>query len=136
MNVNVGKDWYPLPEHLEKITSTDPATLLKALGGAIEEKDQFRATALVTKYGQISQDARPVFDILLKYGCSEDGALHAEKYYRTACEEFATMRPAFRWRQLQSLARVTASEYNYDRFDKKGFHAPGYEDACKLLGVA
>jgi hypothetical protein len=68
-----------------------------------------------------------VFDLLLKYACSEDGALHAEKYYRTVSEEFATMRPAFRWRELVALARVTASEY--------GEPAPGYADACRLLKV-
>jgi hypothetical protein len=121
------KAWFPLPEHLEKITATDPAALLKDLGGAIQEKDQFRACALVTKYGQLSQDSRPVFDILLKYGVSEDGALHAEKYYRTVSEEFARTRAAFRWRQLAALARVTASEY--------GRPAPGYKEACDLLKV-
>ena len=36
-------------------------------------------------------------------------------------------RPAFRWRQLVALARVTASEY--------GFAAPGYVQACELLRV-
>jgi hypothetical protein len=127
LHANVGKEWYPLPEHLEKITSNDPDALLKGLGGAITEKDQFRATALVTKYGQISQDSRPVFDLLLKYGCSEDGALHAEKYYRTVSEEFARTRAAFRWRQLAALARVTASEY--------GRTAPGYKQACELLKI-
>jgi len=59
--------------------------------------------------------------MLLRYAISEDGALHAEKYYRTVCEEFATTRAAFRWRQLVALARVTASEY--------GFPAPGYAEA-------
>jgi hypothetical protein len=58
---------------------------------------------------------------------SEDGALHAEKYYRTASEEFARMRPTFRWRQLVALARVTASEH--------GQPAPGVAEACQLLGV-
>ena len=58
---------------------------------------------------------------------SEDGALHAEKYYRTVTEEFASSRPAFRWRQLAALARVTASEY--------GKPAPGMDEARRLLGV-
>jgi hypothetical protein len=71
--------------------------------------------------------ARPVFDLLLKYAVSEDGALHAEKYYRTVSEEFSTMRPAFRWRQMVALARVTASEF--------GKPAPGYDEARRLLGV-
>lgn len=44
---------------------------------------------------------------------SEDGALHAEKYFRTVTEEFAAARPAFKWRHLVALTRVTASEYGY-----------------------
>jgi hypothetical protein len=56
---------------------------------------------------------------------SEDGALHAEKYYRTAAEEFASTRRAFRWRQLVALARVTASEC--------GQPAPGYAESRDLL---
>ena len=42
-------------------------------------------------------------------------------------EEFATTRPAFRWRQLAALARVTASEY--------GHPAPGVAEARRLLGA-
>jgi len=34
------------------------------------------------------------------------------------------------------LARVTASAYGYNREDKHGFRAAGYEDACKLLGTS
>jgi len=59
---------------------------------------------------------------------SEDGALHAEKYYQTVSEEFAATRPAFRWRQLIALARVTASEF--------GRPAPGYDEARKVLKIA
>ena len=76
----------------------------------------------------IAEESRQVFDLLLKYAVSEDGALHAEKYYRTVTEEFATIRPAFRGRQMVALARVTASEY--------GFPAPGLEEARELLGVS
>jgi hypothetical protein len=65
--------------------------------------------------------------LLLKFAMSEDGALHAEKYYHTARTEFNSMRPAFRWRQVVALARVTASEY--------GHKSPGYEEARKLLNV-
>jgi hypothetical protein len=65
--------------------------------------------------------------LLLNYAVSEDGALHAEKYYRTVCEEFASTRPACRWRQLVALARVTASEH--------GYPAPGFQESCQLLGV-
>ena len=68
-----------------------------------------------------------MFDLLLGYATTEDGALHAEKYYRTVVEEFAATRPAFRWRHLDALARVTASEY--------GQTAAGIEEASKRLGV-
>jgi hypothetical protein len=123
----LNKQPYPLPEHLEKITAKDTDTLLRDTEAAIKDKDQARATALVYRYGEMGHAPRPVFDLLLKYGVSEDGALHAEKFYRTVSEEFVTIRPAFRWRELVALARVTASEC--------GFPAPGYAEACKLLKV-
>ncbi len=117
----------PHPEQLEKIRAKDAATLLSHAEDAIKERDQARAAALVHRYGELGLPERPVFDLLLRYAISEDGALHAEKYYRTVTEEFATSRPAFRWRQLVALARVTASEY--------GFPAAGYQEACRLLKV-
>ena len=70
---------------------------------------------------------RELFNVLLKFATSEDGALHAEKYYRTVAEEFANTRPTLRWRQLVGLARVSASEY--------GTPAPGYREACELLKI-
>ena len=96
------------------------------IAGAVREKDQSRASAVAHRYGGLGHDPRPVFDLLLGHAVSQDGALHAEKYYRTVSEEFASTRPAFRWRQLVALARVTASEY--------GFPAPGYEEATRILG--
>jgi hypothetical protein len=117
----------PLPEHLEAIKAKDADGLLRDLEAAVRAKDQARACALVHRYGTLGHAARPVFDLLLKFGISEDGALHAEKYYRTVTEEFAAARPAFRWRHLAALARVTASEY--------GFPAAGYAEACRLLKV-
>jgi hypothetical protein len=121
------KQSHPLPEQSEKITTKDPAILLRDAEAAVKERDQARAAALVACYGELGLDARPVFDLLLRYAVSEDGALHAEKYYRTVTEEFAATRPAFRWRQLVALARVTASEC--------GFPAAGYAEACRLLKV-
>src|SRR5262249_4962728 len=121
------KQPYPRPEDLEKVKAKDAATLLRDAEAAIKEKDQARAAALVQCYGEQGHPHRGVFDLRLRYGVSEDGALHAEKYYRTVTEEFATMRPAYRWRQLVALARVTASEY--------GFPAPGYAESCRLLKV-
>ena len=58
---------------------------------------------------------------------AEDGALHAEKYYQTVWDDFHSTRPAFRWRHLTGLARVTASEF--------GRPAPGQAEARELLKV-
>jgi hypothetical protein len=62
-----------------------------------------------------------VFKLMLKYAVSEDGRLHAEKYYNTVREEYGTTRRAFRWRQVVGLARVTASAYGYNRRRQKRF---------------
>ena len=72
----------------------------------------------------------------MKFAVSEDGRLHAEKYYRTVTEEFASIRPAFRWRELVALARVTASSYGMNRKDKPGGRAPGYLQARELLDLS
>ena len=119
---------YPRAEDLEKLRSETPAALLKKADGAIREKDQSRVTATVQRYGELGHDARPMFDLMLRYATSEFGALHAEKYYRTVTEEFAKTRSAFRWRQLVGLARVTATEY--------GNTAAGHNEARELLGLA
>jgi hypothetical protein len=118
---------YPLAEHIAAIRTNDPTALLREADSAIRAKDQFRAAAAIHRYGEQGYEPKAAFDLLLKYGTSEDGALHAEKYYNTVRAEFATMRPAFRWGQLVALARVTASEY--------GRKSPGYEEAKKLLNV-
>jgi hypothetical protein len=127
---------WPLPEHLEAVAAVQPDALLRGLEGAIRERDQARACALVHRYGVLRLPERPVFDLLLRYATSEDGRLHAEKYYQTVTEEFARTRAAFRWRQLTALARVTASAYGCTETDAAGdYRAPGYEEACRLLGL-
>src|SRR5262249_2742000 len=105
--------WDPLPVkyHVEQIKSTEPAALLREADEAIRQNLQGHAAAAVYRYGQLGHPARGVFDLMLRYAVSEDGALHAEKYYRTVSEEFGLMRQPFRWRQLVALAGVTASEY-------------------------
>jgi hypothetical protein len=117
---------YPLAEHLEKVRDVAPDNLLREANHAIRVNDQARACALVHRHGELGRRSRPAFDLLLRYAISEDGALHAEKYYRTVTEEFASTRPAFRWRHLAALARVTASEH--------GHPAPGVAEARLLLG--
>jgi hypothetical protein len=117
----------PLAEHLQSVKSTNAKTLLGETEEAIKANDQIRACALVQHYGAVDGPAKPLFNVMLKYACSEDGALHAEKYFRTVMEEYAATRPSLRWQHVVALARVTASEY--------GFPAPGYRQARELLKV-
>jgi hypothetical protein len=116
---------YPRAEHLEKVKGIANSDLLKELGGAVRDKDQGRAAAVAARLGEAKADPASVFAVLRDFAISEDGALHAEKFYRTTSEEFATMRPSFRWRQITALARVTASAY--------GYPAPGFKDSCEIL---
>jgi hypothetical protein len=120
-------NWTPVPVQwqVDHTPETDPAALLKVAEEAVRGNLQAHACAAVHKYGMLGHDARPVFDLMLKYAVSEDGSLHAEKFYRTTSEEFASARPAFRWRQVLALTRVTASEY--------GRPAAGCAEARQLL---
>ncbi|MBC7821212.1 MAG: hypothetical protein IAG10_30365 [Planctomycetaceae bacterium] len=129
------EDAYPLDEHRKAIKAEDAAGLLAECEDAVKANDQGRASAAIQIYGEKGYPVDGVFQTLIKYTISEDGRLHGEKFFHTVGEEYRTTRPAFRWRQITALARVTASSYGYNREDKQGFHAPGYEDACKLLGV-
>lgn len=122
-----GRRPYPWPEHLEGVRGQSPQELLAETDAAIRAKDQFRTAALAHRYGELGHPARPMFHLLLRYATSEDGNLHAEKYYRTVSEEFGRSRKSLRWRHVVALSRVTASEY--------GVTAAGYEEACKLLKV-
>ncbi len=125
----------PLAGFRNKLQQKDPSALLRETEEAIRANNQALASAAILRYGEMGHPSRPVFDLMLRFAVSEDGRLHSEKYYRTVTEEFAATRPAFRWRHLVALARVTASMYGYDRKDRHGHRAPGYEQACKLLGV-
>jgi hypothetical protein len=123
-------NWQPLPygwqfEQVKKLTDAD--VILREADEAIRGNLQARAAALIHRYGELGHEARPVFDLLLRYAVSEDGSLHAEKFYRTSAEEFGAARSAFRWRYLVALARVTASEF--------GRPAPGLAEARTLLKV-
>jgi hypothetical protein len=106
---------------------TDQAKLLGALDEAVRGNLQGHASAVVQRCSDLGISEEPVFQALLKYAVSEDGALHAEKYFQTVWDDFHSTRPAFRWRHLTGLARVTASEF--------GKPAPGQAEACELLKV-
>src|SRR5262249_52222159 len=110
-----------------QIKSTDADGLLRELEEAIRGNLQAKASAVAQRYGQQAREPGRIFDLLRRYAITEDGALHAEKFYRTVCEEFATTRDAFRWRHVVALARVTASEC--------GRPAAGIAEAHELLKV-
>ncbi|WP_337177109.1 hypothetical protein [Paludisphaera sp.] len=115
----------PLDEFTEAVKTTAPDGLLAEAESAIRANQQEIASAVIHRYGALGHEPAPAFALMLKYAVSEDGALHGEKYYNTVREEFESTRPAFRWRQLVALARVTASEC--------GRPAPGVAQARELL---
>lgn len=120
----------PLPakHHLDQLSATDADSLLAKMEDAVENNLQAHATAIAHKYGVLSLPADRLFATLLKYAVSEDGALHAEKYFNTVWDDFHATRPSARWRHLTSLARVTASEF--------GKPAAGQAEARELLLAA
>ena len=63
----------------------------------------------------------------MRFAISEDGALHAEKYFQTVWDDFHVTHPELRWQHVAALARVTASEY--------GRTAAGQLEARDLLGL-
>ena len=112
---------------LEKRRLRILSTLLKELEDAIRGKQQMPAVAIVHRYAELGHPAPDVLALLRRYVISEDGALHAEKYYRTTTEEFNRTRLSLRWQHLVALARVTASSF--------GKPAPGVAQARELLKV-
>jgi hypothetical protein len=118
---------YPLIEDVEKVETADADKLIAALDEALRGKDQKRAAAVASRYGALGHDAKALFGKLRQYAISEDGALHAEKYYHTVSEEYGRSRAKFRWLHVVALARVTASA--------GGQPAPGVADARRLLGL-
>lgn len=126
---------YPTDDHRAMVKATDAKGLLSEADDAIRANDQGRATAAIQIYGERGYPVEPALALMLKYTVSEDGRLHGEKYFQTVREEYRTTRPSLRWRQIVGLARVTASAYGYNRDDQPGHRAPGYESACRILGV-
>jgi hypothetical protein len=122
-------NWQPYPREEARLEVRKLANnrLLAALEDAIRGNSQIRAAAITHRYLEANQPIRPVWDLLLRYAISEDGALHHEKFYRTTVEEYNSVRTPFRSRYLIALARVTASGH--------GYAAPGHTEACRLLGV-
>lgn len=122
---NVQSKELALPDDRPGLDAKDGPALLEGARKCIAERDQLGTCAFVRRYEALGADPRAVFHLLLGFAVSEDGALHAEKFYCTAEREFATTRPARRWNHLVALGRVTASEH--------GWRAPGVDRARELL---
>jgi hypothetical protein len=122
-------DWEPMPSkrQISQVSNTGQAKLLAELDAMIRGNLQSHAAAVVHRWGMLNLPVEPVLAVLRAFAVSEDGALHAEKYYQTCSDEFHRTRQTFRWRHLTALARVTASEF--------GRPAPGQAEARGLLGV-
>jgi hypothetical protein len=121
----VKDDPYLTRDEIEAVGTDDATKLATLLRESVEDSDQARSAAVVQRWADAGHSPTPIFDALRQYAVSEDGALHAEKYFRTVTEEYAATRAEFRWRHLVALARVSASQY--------GWPAPGREQARELL---
>jgi hypothetical protein len=109
----------------EPCTKKDPIALRSEIEGRIRDRDQKRATVAARRYCELGHPPDDLFALLLGFAVSEDGALHAEKFFRTAQEEHSNARARHKALYLVALTRVMASHY--------GFPAPGCEEARKLL---
>lgn len=124
---NLLSDPLPVPIQGQRIDGADAASLLAQLDEAIQNRLQGQATAVVAKYCQQLLPVNELFARLVRYAVSEDGALHAEKYFHTVWTDYHATRPSLQCRHLIALARVTASEY--------GRPAAGQEEARALLKI-
>jgi hypothetical protein len=120
---HVGK--LPDDHDAEPCATEDPAKLLREIEGRIRERNQKAACQAARRYCALGHPHADLFALLIGYAVSEDGALHAEKYFRTAQDEHSTARAPHRPLYLVALTRVMASHF--------GFPAPGCDEARKLL---
>ena len=104
-----------------------PGALLDLIDACVRDRDQVGAVAGARAYGEAGHRPADFFDRMRVHAVAFDGALHAEKFFHTAEEEFARAAPDEAWGHAEALARVTASE--------AGFPAPGVEEARRLLSV-
>lgn len=102
--------------------------LLEEIESSVAEGDQVRATALTERYGATVGEEQPLLRALAQHLINQDGALHHEKFFDTAVEEFGRTRKAYRWQWLTGLARVAASG--------QGFSAPGVAEARRMLDAS
>ena len=106
-------------------TKEDPAALLSEIDGKIRGREQKGACCAARRYCELGHAPEKLFALLLGFAVSEDGALHSEKYFRTAQDEHSFALAPDRGLYLVALTRVMASQF--------GYPAPGCEEARKLL---
>jgi len=124
----IDREALPHAADREQVKESERGPLLAAAEEAIRGRDQRRTVAVLDKLLSRGEAEQEIVGLLRRFAISEDGALHAEKYYRTVTEERATIRPRFRANQLLALGRVTASAF--------GYPAPGYDETRELLRVS
>lgn len=121
----VGAEPFAYRKDSEKLAAQSASELRRTLDEAVSHNDQALASACAAAWGEANHDPEPLFATLLRTAVDSDGALHAEKYYRTVREDFADARPRHRWLHAVALARVSASEH--------GLVAPGLAEAREAL---
>jgi hypothetical protein len=82
----------------------------QALTRSIEAGDQAASVAAARRLLAHEPTGERAHAVLLGYSCRQDGALHAEKFFRTQQAAFATARFEHRAEHLAALARVVASQ--------------------------
>lgn len=122
---HVEKEPIPYRARAREIDEDDRNKLLGVLDGRIRERDLLGASAAMYRYCEKGGAAEPALATCMHHAVENDGALHAEKYFKTVLEEMPRIRKAFRTRRLVALARVTAS--------LAGEPAPGLAEAKRLL---
>jgi len=123
---HVGAEPLPYEQYIGEVEQLSALERLAYLRSAIEDKHQPRAMAATTQHLRSGGSVASLLDVFLDYALSQDGALHAEKYFHTTCENCASASSdAQVERYLLGLARVTASEF--------GEEAPGQAAARAAL---
>lgn len=107
--------------HAEK----EPREILTLLDGCVRDRDLLGASGAMHAYCERGGDTKAALALCMTHAIANDGALHAEKYFKTVVEELPRIRQRFRTRRLVALARVTAS--------LAGEPAPGLAQAKRLL---
>src|SRR5262249_12737156 len=78
-SANVGA--LPHDHDAEPCTKDDPGALLSEIEGRVRARDQKGACQAARRYAALGHASEKLFALLLGFAVSEDGALHAEKYF-------------------------------------------------------